>query len=322
MQVACQPSVIVDVHSSRLNDSMITRDTVDVNIRRSPTIRRRRLGVELRRHREAAGVTIDVVAERLGCSTSKVSRIETGHTGAALRDVRDILDIYGVPESVKGELVQIAREAKQKGWWHPFSTVLNSAYVGLEAAARSIRTYEQQVVPGLLQSEEYAIAMIRAARLGDTDAEIEQRVHVRMERQSLLTQDDPIDLRVVLDEAVLSRPVGGDEVMRDQLTRLISAARLPNVTIQILPFAAGPHAGMDGTFAILEFEEDEDADVVFAENATGGLFLEKAEELRKYYSIFETIRATALDPEESIEMIEMLIEEPVWKLKRRVSGSI
>jgi transcriptional regulator with XRE-family HTH domain len=301
---------------------MINRETVDVNTRRSPTIRRRRLGVELRRHREAAGITIDVVAERLRCSSSKVSRIETGHTGAALRDVHDILDIYGVRETVREELVQIAREAKQKGWWHPFSTVLNRAYVGLEAAARSIRTYEQQVVPGLLQSEEYAIAMIRAARLGDTDTEIEQRVHVRMARQSLLTQDDPIDLRVVLDEAVLSRPVGGDDVMRDQLMRLIEAARLPNVIIQILPFVAGPHAGMDGTFVILEFEEDEDADVVFAENATGGLFLEKAEELRKYHSIFETIRATALDPEESIEMIEMLVEEPLWKLKRRVSGSI
>jgi hypothetical protein len=292
-----------------------------VNERRSPTIRRRRLGVELRRHREAAGVTIDVVADGLGCSPSKVSRIETGHTSAAPRDVSDMLDIYGVDDSIKDELVQIAREARQKGWWHPFSAVLNSAYVGLENAARSIRTYEQQVVPGLLQSEAYAIAMIRAARLGDTDEEIARRVRVRMERQSLLTQDDPIDLQVVLDEAVLSRPVGGDEVMSDQLKRLINAARLPNVSLQILPFAAGAHAGMDGTFAILEFEEDQDADVVFAENATGGLFLEKAEELHKYNSIFETIRETALDREKSIEMIEMLAEEPLWKFKRRVSGS-
>jgi len=301
---------------------MITRETGRVNQRRSPTIRRRRLGVELRRHREAAGVTIDVVAERLGCSTSKVSRIETGHTSAASRDVQDMLDIYGVNDEIKNELVEIAREARQKGWWHPYSTVLSGAYVGLEAAARSIRTYEQQVVPGLLQSEAYAIAMIRAARLGDTDQQIEQRVRVRMARQSLLIQDDPIDLRVVLDEAVMSRPVGGDDVMRDQLVRLIHAARLPNVTLQILPFAAGAHAGMDGTFAILEFEEDRDADVVFAENATGGLFLEKVEELRKYNSIFETIRASALDPEESIEMIELLVEEPLWKWKRRVSGSI
>jgi len=286
-----------------------------VNQHRSPTIRRRRLGVELRRRREAAGVTIDVVAERLGCSTSKVSRIETGHTSASPADVRDMLDIYGTGDEAKAELVQIAREARQKGWWHPYSTVLTGAYVGLEAAARAVRTYEQQVVPGLLQSEEYAIAMIRAARLGDSEQEIEQRVRVRMERQSLLTLDDPIDLRVVLDEAVLSRPVGGPAVMLDQFKRLIEAARLPNVTLQILPFVVGAHAGMDGTFAILEFEEEQDADVVFTENATGGLFLEKSEELIKYSSIFESIRSTALPPEKSIELIEMLIEEPLWKSK-------
>ncbi len=301
---------------------MIDRETVDVNQHRSPTIRRRRLGVELRRHREAAGVTIDVVAERLGCSTSKVSRIETGHTSATPGDVQNILDIYDVSDSIKAELVQIAREARQKGWWHPYSTVLTGAYVGLETAARSIRMYEQQLVPGLLQSEEYAIAMIRGARLDDTEQEIAQRVRVRMERQTLLIQDDPIDLRVVLDEAVLSRPVGGHAVMRDQLKRLIEAARLPNVTLQILPFAAGAHAGMDGAFAILEFEEEGDADVVFIDNATGGLFLEKTDELRKYLDIFETVRSAALPPEESIEMIEMLVEEPLWKSKRRVSGSI
>ncbi|MEV4348129.1 helix-turn-helix transcriptional regulator [Actinoplanes sp. NPDC049596] len=293
-----------------------------MNQHRSPTIRRRRLGVELRRHREAARITIDMVAERLGCSTSKVSRIETGHTSATPADVGAMLDIYRVTAVVKQELVQIAREARQKGWWHPFSTVLSGAYVGLEAATRSIRTYEQQVIPGLLQSEEYAIAMIRAARLGDNDQEIAQRVRVRMERQSLLIQDDPIDLWVVLDEAVVSRPVGGDAVMRDQLAKLINAARLPNVTLQILPFAVGAHAGMDSTFAILEFEEEGDADVVYIDNATGGLFLEKAEELGKYISIFESIRTTALPPEESIEMIEMLVEEPLWKSNRRVSGSI
>jgi len=301
---------------------MIDRDTEVVNQHRSPTIRRRRLGVELRRHREAAGVTIDVVAERIGCSTSKVSRIETGHTTASPNDVQDMLDIYGVGDAIKSELAQIAREARLKGWWHPYSTVLTGAYVGLEAAARAVRTYEQQVIPGLLQSEEYAIAMIRGARLGDSDEEIDRRVRVRMGRQSLLTTDDPIDLRAVLDEAVLRRPVGGPAVMIDQLKRLIEAARLPNVTLQILPFEAGAHAGMDGPFAILEFEEERDADVVFTDNATGGLFMEKTEELQKYTVIFETIVATALTPEESIEMIELLVEEPLWKLKRRVSGSI
>jgi len=265
-------------------------------------------------------VTIDVVAERLGCSPSKVSRIETGHTSATPRDVKDMLDFYDINGVESDELVQIAREARQKGWWHPYSAVLVGAYVGLEAAASSIRAYEQQVIPGLLQSEEYAVAMIRAARLSDTPLEIDRRVHVRMARQSLLIQDDPIDLWVVLDEAVLSRPVGGNEVMRDQLVRLIQAAELPNVTLQVLPFAAGAHAAMDGTFAILDFPDPEDPNVVYAENATGGLFLEKSDELEKYSSIFDTIRASALTPEESIEMIEILVEEPLWKSRPRVSG--
>jgi transcriptional regulator with XRE-family HTH domain len=277
--------------------------------------------VELRRYREAAGVTIDVVAERLGCSPSKVSRIETGHTGVTPGDVQDMLDIYRVDPGIATELLQIARDARQKGWWHPFSTVLNSAYVGLEAEARSVRTYEQQVIPGLLQSEDYAMALIRSARWDDTDQRNAQRVRVRMERQSLLIQDDPIDLWVVLDEAVVSRPVGGDAVMRDQLRQLIDAARLPNVTLQILPFSIGAHAGMDGAFAILDFPSDGDPAVVFAENAAGGLFLEKDEELDKYRTVFDTIQASALDQAESIDMIETLIEEPLWKSRRRVSGS-
>src|SRR4051794_33409109 len=175
-----------------------------------------------------------------------------------------MLDIYGVNGIESDELVQISREARQKGWWHPFSTVLNGAYVGLEAAATSIRAYEQQVVPGLLQTDKYAIAMIRAARLSDSDREIEQRVRVRMARQALLIQDDPIDLWVVLDEAVLSRPVGGDEVMRDQLLRLVEATRLPNVTLQILPFAAGGHPRMDGTIPFPPFPPAENPKWGFA----------------------------------------------------------
>jgi len=291
-----------------------------VTERRSPTIRRRRLGAELRRRREAAGVTIDAVAETLECSASKVSRIETGHTTATPRDVRDMLAIYGVLGQESEELVQIAREARQKGWWHPYSTVLTGAYVGFEAAASSVRAYEQQVVPGLLQTADYAKAMIRAARPDITADEVDRRVHVRLGRQSLLTQDDQIDLWVVLDEAVLSRPVGGDAVMRAQLRRLVEAADLSNVTVQVLPFEAGAHAGMDGTFAILDFPEPGDPDVVYAENATGGLFLEKTDELRKYVFIFDHIRAAALRPEESVAVIEMLAKEPLWTSRLKGSG--
>jgi transcriptional regulator with XRE-family HTH domain len=287
--------------------------------RGSPTLRRRQLGQELRRLRETAGSTIDQVAERLACSASKISRIETGHTSATPRDVRDMLEIYGVIGPECEELVQIAREARQKGWWHPYSTVLTGAYVGLEAAAQSVRAYEQQVVPGILQTEEYAKAMIRAARPDITVDEVDRRVRVRLGRQSLLNQDDPIELWVVLDEAVVSRPVGGDGVMRAQLERLVEAADLPNVTLQILPFEAGAHAGMDGTFAILDFPEPSDPDVVYAENATGGLFLEKSDELRKYVFIFDHIRAAALGPEESVVYITKLTKEPLWKSRQRSS---
>jgi transcriptional regulator with XRE-family HTH domain len=293
---------------------------VRVTPRRSPTIRRRRLGAELRRRRDAARITIDAVAERLECSASKISRIETGHTTATPRDVRDMLTVYGIEGEEREELVQIAREARQKGWWHPYSAVLAGAYVGLEQAARSVRAYEQQVVPGMLQTEEYARAMIRAARPDFTVEEVDQRVRVRLNRQSLLTQDDPIELWVVLDEAALSRPIGGDAVMRAQLERLVDVSELRHVTVQVLPFEAGAHAGMDGTFAILDFPEPSDPAVVYAENATGGLFLEKSEELRKYVFIFDHIRAAALRPEESVTLIARLAKEPIWKSRARDSG--
>jgi hypothetical protein len=161
--------------------------------------------------------------------------------------------------------------------------------------------------------------MIRAARPDIADDEVDRRVRVRLGRQSLLSQDDPLELRVVLDEAVVSRPVGGDEVMRGQLQRLVEAADLPNVTLQVLPFEVGAHAGMDGTFAILDFPEPGDPDAVYAENATGGLFLEKSEELRKYIFIFEHIRAAALSPEESGALLAKLAKEPLWKSTQRVS---
>lgn len=289
--------------------------------RRSPTVRRRRLGYELRRLREKAGLTIDDVAGQMDCSASKISRIETGHSGVTPRDVRKLLDIYEVVGPEGDELVQIARDARQKGWWHPYSRVLTSAFVGLEAEASAIQAYEQQVVPGLLQTAEYARAMMRAARPDIDDDEVERRVHVRMRRQSLLGKEHPVDLWAVLDEAVLSRPVGGDAVMRAQLAALVEAADCPNVTLQVLPFDVGAHAGMDGTFTILSFPNPADPPVVFAENATGGLFIEKSEELRKYEAIFEHIRATALPPEESVSFISELAREPLWKSRSRGTGS-
>ena len=277
--------------------------------RRSPTLRRRQLGMELRRLREQAGVTIDHVAARLKCSASKISRIETGQTGVTPRDVRNILEIYGLDQVMIDNLVEIAEQAREKGWWQLYGDVLTSAYVGLEAAADRAYSYEAQVVPGLLQTEDYARAMLQAARLDIADAEIDRRVRVRQSRQSLLTQDEPIDFWVVLDEAVLHRPVGGPAVMWRQFNHLIAMARRPNVTVQVLPFAAGAHAGMDGTFSMLLYEESASQNFVFAANAAGGVLLDKYDELQRYAFIFDHLRSLSLAPDDSIAMIATLAEQ-------------
>ena len=267
--------------------------------RASPTVRRRRLGIELRRLREQAGITIDTVADRSGFSSSKVSRIETGHIGASPRDVRDILAIYGVHGGDADELVQVARQARQKGWWHLYGPILSGAYIGLEAEATASKAYEVQLVPGLLQTPEYAECVIRAAKPDIHAEELARRVELRMKRQALLTQEEALLLWVVLDEAAIRRVVGSARVMRGQLEHLVRATGLPNVTVQVLAFAAGAHAGMDGTFSILEYTGTPDLDVVFAENAAGGLFLEKEEELQRYKAIFSELCASALSPEQS-----------------------
>lgn len=264
--------------------------------------------MELRRLREQAGVTIDQVATQLECSASKISRIETGQTGVTPRDVRDILTVYGLTAETIDDLVEIAREAREKGWWQLYGDVLTSAYVGLEAAADRICGYEAQVIPGLLQTEDYMRAMLRAARPDIAEREIDRRVRVRCGRQSLLTQDEPIDFRVVLDEAVLRRPVGGAAVMCGQFRQLIEMAERPNVTLQILPFSAGAHPGMDGTFAMLMYEESSNQNFVFAANAAGGLLLEKDDELQRYAFIFDLLRSCSLSPADSILMIASLME--------------
>jgi transcriptional regulator with XRE-family HTH domain len=259
--------------------------------------------MELRRLREQAGVTIDLVADRLDFSASKVSRIETGQTGASPADVRSMLTLYGVEGTLVDDLVQVAREARQRGWWLRYGHVLTGAYVGLEAGATSISAYEAQLVPGLMQTEDYARRVIRATRPTISDAELDERIRVRTIRQSLLDQNEPIDFWAILDEAVFHRMVGSQSIMHTQLEKLIEVSDRPNVTIQVLPFGVGAHAGMDGTFAILEYEELADPDVVFAENAAGGLFLEKEEELRRYKFIFDRLQATALDPTESVNFV-------------------
>lgn len=277
--------------------------------RGSPTVQRRRLGTELRRLRESAGVTIELAADRLECSSSKISRIETGHIGVSPRDVRDLLTIYHADTSTVDELVQVAREARQKGWWHAYGSILTGAYVGLEAAARRIKAYDALVVPALLQIPDYARTVIRAGRPELTAEDLDRRIQIRTRRQSLLIQEDPLELFAVLDEAIFHRRVGDASLMARQLDHLVTEASKPHVSLQLLPFDAGAHAGMDGTFAILEYEDADYPDVVFAENAAGGLFLEKDHEVVRYRSIFDRLRAGALPSATSAERIAAIAKE-------------
>ncbi len=269
----------------------------------SPTVRRRRLSGELRRLRDQAQLTIDDVAEKLSCSASKISRIETGHVSVTPRDTREMLKLYGVEPDQLEALVQLAKEARKKGWWHSYNEVFTGAFVGLEAETSSLRAYQALLVPGLLQTEDYMRAVITAARPDATEPHVEKRVKARLARQRLLTDIDPPRYWAVIDEAVLCRTVGGLEVMHAQLNFLISRASLPHVTIQVLPFSAGAHAGMEGPFLILGFPEQGDPDVVYVDNTTSGIYLEEPAEILRYTLMFDHLRAAALAPDETLTRI-------------------
>jgi transcriptional regulator with XRE-family HTH domain len=273
-------------------------------------VRRRRLGIELRRLRETAGLTIERVAEILECSHSKISRIETGQVRATPRDVRDMLEIYGIQGEQQEALIQIAREARQTAWWHAYGDVMKeSSYVGLEAATASIRTYEPLVVPGLFQTTAYARAVLHASVPNMRPEEVERKVELRMARQPMLTQDDPPAVWAVLDEAAMRRPVGERGVMSEQLHHLGEAAALPTVTVQVVPFTAGEHAGLSGAFTILGFPEPADPDVVYIEHATGDLYLERTEEIQQYTLLFDHLRAAALAPADSAAFLATLLKD-------------
>ncbi|MGK4595819.1 helix-turn-helix domain-containing protein [Amycolatopsis sp. w19] len=268
-----------------------------------PTVRRRRLASELRRLREAADLTIDEVSEKLECSASKVSRIETGHVGVTPRDARDMLELYGIAGDEQEALVQLAREARKRGWWHAYNEVFTGTFVGLEADASSLRAFQALLVPGLLQTERYAKAVIRAMRPDAEDAEIRRRVAARMARQELLTDPSPPEYWAVMDEAVLHRVVDGPEVMAEQLYRMVTMAAQPNVTVQIVPFGAGAHPGMEGPFLIMGFPELADTDVVYVDSTSSGLYLEEPPDVRRYALMFDHLRAAALKPDDSVEVI-------------------
>jgi transcriptional regulator with XRE-family HTH domain len=268
-------------------------------------VRRRRLAARLRELRENANLTIDEVGERLECSASKISRIETGHVGVTPRDVRDMLEVYGVEDGERETLVQLAREARKKGWWHAFNEAFTGAFVGLEADASFLHCHQSLLVPGLLQTEAYTRAIIRAIRPDIGEADVELRVRARMSRQKLLIDDpNPPEYWAVLDEAAIQRMVGGPEVMREQLKRLLHVASLPHVTLQVVPFSAGAHAGMEAPFLILGFPEQADPDVVYVEYSTSGVYLEQPADVHRYSMIFDHLRAAALKPDDTVELID------------------
>ena len=279
----------------------------------SPTARRRRLARELARLREDRGITIRDAAAALEWDPSKLSRVEGMQRGIIVRDVRRLLDLYEMTDQTQREaLFEMARQAKQRGWWQAYGDVMPTEYgnlVGLEAEASEIRTYQPELIHGLLQTEAYARAVIRVGRPGDTTEEIERRVQVRMTRQEILARDDPPRVRVVLNEAAVRRLVGGRDVMRDQLTRLAAQRERSNVMVQILPFSAGEHPAMTGPFEVLDFPEVADLGVVNLENMSSMLSLEGPDDLRRYAEMFDFMQAAAIGPRESRDMLIALAEE-------------
>ena len=269
----------------------------------SPTVQRRRLGIELRRLREQAGLTIEEVATVLECSHSKISRIETGRVGATPRDVRDMLELYKVRQDQRDALILFARKARQRGWWQAYSDTPIIPLVGLETAANRIEQYEARVVPGLLQTRDYAGAIIGAQNPDLSPEQIERWIELRMARQQILRQTEPPELVVVLEECVLRRPVGGRRVMREQLRLLAEAATLPAVTLQVLPLSVGEHAAISGAFVILGFSEPDGPDVVYLELDAGDLYVDTPAQVRRYADAFERLRRTALSPNDSAAVL-------------------
>jgi transcriptional regulator with XRE-family HTH domain len=273
------------------------------------TVRSRRLALELKHFREQAGLTGEQVAEPMGWSVAKVYRIEGDKVRILVRDVQRLLNLYQVTGAQADAVLELARQARMKDWWQQYSGAIPEwfqFYVGLEAAASAVHGYESELVPGLLQTEDYVRAIMSTAPAPESDDDIERQIQVRMERQKRLTAPDAPDLWVVLNEGVIRRTVGGAKVMREQLQRLADISKLSNVTLQVLTYDAGAHPAMHGAFWIMQFPEPADPDVVYVEAQTGALYLEMPEDVGRYSLMFDHLRAQALSPEASRDLMAQL----------------
>ena len=278
-----------------------------------PTVQRMLVGARLRRLRTELGLSRDEAAESIRASEWKIHRLENGQVGFKERDIIDLLRRYQVTDPAEvADFLALAREANAPGWWQHYGDVLPQwfrTYVDLESAASLIRTYEGQFVPGLLQTDGYMRAVVRGAHLEDSAEEVGRRVRLRMARQILLTREAPPRLWAVVDEAALRRPVGGREVMRGQLERLVEATKLANVTLQILPFDSGAHPAMAGSFSVLRFPDRELPDVVYLEHLTSALYLNKPDEVDQYLHVMETICVRAAPPDQTVDLLERILED-------------
>jgi hypothetical protein len=277
-----------------------------------PTVRRMLVGAKLRRLRTDLGLSRKQAAEAIRASEWKIHRLENGQVGFKERDIIDLLRLYGVtdPEEVAAFL-ELAREANAPGWWQDYGDVLPQwfrAYVDLESVATLIRTYEGQLVPGLLQTDDYVRAVIHDTSL-ESSEEVGRRVRLRLARQTLLTREHPPRLWAVVDEAALRRPVGGREVMRGQLERLIAATKLPNVTLQILPLAGGAHPAMVGAFSILRFADRHLPDVVYLEHLTNAHYLDKRAEVERYLDVMELLCVDSEPPAKTVDLLTKILDE-------------
>lgn len=277
----------------------------------SPTVRRRQLGMELRRLRELAGKSQDDAAEWLGIDATAVSRMESGKRRVTVSHLRSYFQLYGVGSPHADYLLQLCRESAQRGWYVSYGkTVPNwfRDYVGMETAAAEVWTWEPLFVPGLLQTRAYTEALNVALNPTRKAEEIQRIVQLRMDRQQRLTDEDPLTVRALIDEAALRREVGSRKVMRAQLQHLIEISKLPNVTVQVIPFSAGAHRGMRGAFTALRFPE-EPMNTVYLELYIEALYVEAPLEVASYTEIFERLAHTALNRDDTAELIASMIEE-------------
>jgi transcriptional regulator with XRE-family HTH domain len=271
------------------------------------------LGAQLRRLREAANISREDAGYHIRASGSKISRMELGRVSFKERDVTDLLELYGVTNAgERDKLVQLCHEANAPAWWQKYQDVVPdwfAVYVGLEEAAQLIRIYEVQFVPGLLQTEDYARAVVQQGAPGLDPAEVERRVAVRMGRQQLLTKDNPPKMWAIVDEAALRRPMGGREVLIAQIERLMDAVSEPYVTLQIMPFRYGGHAAEGGAFTIMRFPEADLPDMVYMEYLTGALYLDKPDEVERYAAVMERLSVAGTSPDKTRELLAGMLKE-------------